>query len=400
MTRASSLLFSTGVVVGVLATLLLTVRPVFAATGNGTSSGLGSRITASLLPRIQMTAGPTTVPAFTSKPTHTATATATRTSTATDTATVTPTPTMTSTSTSTRTPTFTATPTPTSTSTPTSTPTPTSTSTPTPTPTPLPVVVFVQGLASELSGGAEVGTGFQAQRAALKDAGYRPEQLLLFSYTGGTVDRAGQWQPFDHDCYASTRNLSSAGPRLSAMLNDYQRVHPYARFWLIGHSIGGNITLEAAQSTTTATARIAGVMTLDSPLAGIGRGKAKLASFFKMQGCSLGPALEGMATTSVERNREAQNVAARRLRASNTRLYTFGNASDCMYDPRPCGLGGVGFSDDRQTQTIAEADESLMFALRVPRHADGLIDPVGSHIAILTDSSVVARITALLPHAS
>lgn len=261
----------------------------------------------------------------------------------------------------------------------------------------MPVVVFVQGMASEIRQGEEVGTGFQMARTALVARGYPASHLLLFSYAGGVVDGSGAWQPFDHDCTFSSQPPGQTEPHLVAMLRGYGASHPYARFWIVGHSLGGVMAFDAAGQLAGSSTHVDGVVTLDSPLAGIGRGKALLASFFKVGGCSPDAVLDALATRDISQNLAVRGAAARSLRATGVHIDTFGSTTDCFYNPSACGYGTFGFSDDRQTQTLSDADQSALFAIPLPRTTDGAVNVMATHAAILTYADLIGRLKTLLP---
>jgi hypothetical protein len=156
------------------------------------------------------------------------------------------------------------------------------------------IFVFLQGMATRLSG---CPTSIQnspfsglkaylAAQAANKDVVLREGyELLDFSYVAegasampGTFTQSGMWCPVPFTRLQSGRSLADADKLLTAMLGGvsarYAGVNIPVRFVLIGHSKGGVVAADVASQR--ADLPIAQVITIDSPLLGINTGAAIL----------------------------------------------------------------------------------------------------------------------------
>ncbi|HET6614470.1 MAG TPA: hypothetical protein VFH62_01175, partial [Dehalococcoidia bacterium] len=139
------------------------------------------------------------------------------------------------------------------------------------------VVVFVQGLYTTYDASGTQGTllephRFDTLKGALRDNGYRDEDLLDFGYDGGVVTGDGAWRPRDYACEATDRAGMEHVLVLEQMLRDYRRKHPKAHFTLVGHSLGGYVAFLAGARDAVRSKddrlEIDAVVTLDSPLLG------------------------------------------------------------------------------------------------------------------------------------
>src|SRR5437867_2606818 len=112
------------------------------------------------------------------------------------------------------------------------------------------VVIFVQGLYTSLD---DTGTQssfvedhrFATLKRAFLDGKYKPEQLLDYSYNGGTIDAQGVWLPKPYDCEVTDRPALDSVIKLEDMVRAYRARHPKARVTLVGHSLGGYVAFLA-----------------------------------------------------------------------------------------------------------------------------------------------------------
>lgn len=242
------------------------------------------------------------------------------------------------------------------------------------------VVIFVSGLGSSLTATTASGlcssapeSSFGAIGAALAGDGFTCADSLLYSYTGGTVDSSGVWHPTPYGCYDTGNHVATSVGKLVALMTTYRTVHPNAQFVLIGHSLGGLIALDA--SAKMPVGAILRVVTIDSPLQKVSRHNLKqftqlVAPFIAYAGCSKvlwdSDAARDIATIHNHQTRlKAKGAAAAIVRKGHkrgVRYMTVGNASDCLWKPSACKIGGT-WRDDSKTMTIASANKSKLYPL-------------------------------------
>lgn len=224
------------------------------------------------------------------------------------------------------------------------------------------VVVFVQGLYTYLNEDGTQGTSvedhrFDRMKGAFLEKGYTADDLLDFSYNGGTVTDDGVWQPNDYPCEATDRPSATSVARLEEMLAAYREKHPKAHFTLVGHSLGGYIAFLAASRDATRSAEerleIDGVVTLDAPLNGVSADKKLVIDLIP---CAKtfqagGELVADRANPDIVALRQQQVEA---MRQSGMRVATIGNTRDCLYNTRVCT--GLPLVDDSATQFIENAD--------------------------------------------
>lgn len=253
----------------------------------------------------------------------------------------------------------------TSTAVPTRTPTPVPSSTPTiipptvtPTPTARPVFVFLQGY-----GTSSASEGFNVLKSRLRDRGYAASQLIDYSYTGGYYDlSAGRWSPYYYGCGNTRQELAESTNVLRRMMNDYQRAQATpVKFILIGHSLGGLIGwwhVYSSWANGSSLQSVSGLVTIDSPLRGLGSGRISL---FNMFGPPCDSALTEYAQGNVMWLRDQWDTLRDRWRSvgqwatgRGMDIYTIGNSNDCVYKPDMghCPYWYLFFSDDRESQYV------------------------------------------------
>lgn len=298
------------------------------------------------------------------------------------------------TSTPTQTPTLTATATGTPTPTFTYTPTPTSTPTSTPTPRPLTIVVLLPGVGTQLVSNGLTAAGpptFEDIEPAIMAQSRRPVEFVFYSYAGFTVQPDGRPWPLSYSCPDTVQDPRVSAQRLDSYLDSldsYERRQGFdVQFVLIGHSLGGLVAVLGMQH-----ADVKAVVTLDSPLMGIGSVEAT--GYDLWPSTCKGPAIEQLVTMRDDSTwPQTQEQRVTSFKAQGGRIATFGNADDCLYNPIECPLW-CGFvlcpfiADEADTQIIPNADQEFLWSL-------GSNDGNG-HDAILHASGVATFIMAFV----
>jgi len=297
--------------------------------------------------------------------------------------------------------TFTATPT----ATLTRTPTPTATPTPTPTPQPLAIVIFLQGIGSQL-----VSTGstysepptFTDIESAIAVQSRVQVEFLYYSYAGftGRATDGRPW-PLSYGCPDTSQDVWVSVQRLESLLDSldaYGRGRGYdVRFALVGHSLGGLVALLGMQH-----ADVKAVVTLDSPLAGIGSGKAFMDRVLPWTCSGPGPVLDQLVGIEADPAwPQEQQAQVASFRAHGGRIATLGNEQDCLYYPPSCPdicavtlMGCFLFADETDTQIIPGADYPQLYRLgNGGEHGHDLIlhDPVAvQQVSLFVAQSLAA----------
>jgi len=219
------------------------------------------------------------------------------------------------------------------------------------------VVVLVQGVCSTVPAGSSSTNGTFTDLQALLQGpayGYRAGDILLYSYTGGTVDAAGVWQhraygrfdPVRHD-YRTT----SLSALRDALLTPYHAAHPNTTFVLVSHSLGGMVAFAALRAQVSPPESgpgfLSGVVTVDSPLHGVRPAEALLGVLLRRYpgiGSRLDCVTQGPATAALvslhgdpRATSDLQRVA-RDAQRRHIRVATIGNVDDCV-----CGRCMWGF---------------------------------------------------------
>lgn len=225
------------------------------------------------------------------------------------------------------------------------------------------VVVFVQGLDSQLTNGdegsdrfcpasPEVGEGAFAciKQKLYDDYGYTADDFLEYSYNGGTADSAG-WHPRDYSCSdVVNESLTNSADMLHRMLVGYAHAHTqqYTQYVIIGHSLGGMVAFadlaqESSQSGDSSLTdpyyAVSGVITIDSPLAGVSlsntdglRSRLDAAGAVNLE-CFAGTPIATLNALTANRdqtNSDNQNTVYIAQQAGIS-VYTLGNSSDVLY---------------------------------------------------------------------
>jgi len=253
------------------------------------------------------------------------------------------------------------------------------------------VVVFVQGIYTTYDADGTQGTALEPHRfdtikAAFVRAGYAPDDLLDFSYDGGTVAGDGKWRPSSYPCEATDRPAATNVATLEKMLRDYRAKHPKAHFALVGHSLGGYVAfLAGARDATRPKGQrleIDSVVTLDAPLLGASADKKTILDFVPCEKTyqAGGELVAQDADPNIADIRLFQAVT---MQGDGVRLATLGNLNDCLWATARC-IGGT-WIDDSATQVLPAAAMPIMYD---DIHADLLV----SHDAILVHPAAVQQL--------
>ena len=243
---------------------------------------------------------------------------------------------------------------------------------------------------------AAAGQLFAPLQAALSAKGWRA--FLPFGYAGG-AEANGAWQPALYGCEATGASVAKDVAGLTGMLAADAAAHPGRRYVLVGHSLGGLVAwsyLAALRAGQTAGPQLAGVVTVDAPLRGVGADKRLAAA---LGGCG-GLALDELGGLSARAAELASAWADRAAwaRGSGVHVATVGNEADCLYFPRLAGCDVpyadlFGSSDDRETQYVPGAAVRLVVPIDPAWPDEGSLGRVArSHVALLTDGASVAKL--------
>jgi pimeloyl-ACP methyl ester carboxylesterase len=244
------------------------------------------------------------------------------------------------------------------------------------------VVILFQGINTSLincaSGACEPGDAggrrspetFADLRALLELQGFEEgESVFWYSYEGGTATN-GRWLPREYRCGDTANRYEDSLAELRFMLNQLGSQIDNADFYLVGHSQGGLIALQALAylGDLRPDDRIRGVFTLDSPLGGSPASHANIADLFTCWGNPAKRELVDLFRTGMERGRPspaqgsramplcrllgvctnpsltgiATNFAlAQRAMQNGVAVFTFGNRSDAIFRPSMCGFPGL-----------------------------------------------------------
>ena len=256
------------------------------------------------------------------------------------------------------------------------------------------VVIFVQGLYTTLD---EEGTQtsfveehrFQTLKASFVEAGYKPEQLLDYSYAGGAVTNDGVWQPKPYRCALTDRPAMDSVLVLESMIRDYRERHPKAKVTLVGHSLGGYIAfLAGAREAGRGDGQrigIDGVVTLDAPLSGASADKKVILDLIPCEKTYVAGgellALRNDPGTPAQRAAQATAMAG-----AGIRLATLGNLRDCLLRTTVCT--GGSWADDAPSQFVETAELSKSYEI--------VSEPLQSHDIVLADPVVAQDVVAFV----
>jgi pimeloyl-ACP methyl ester carboxylesterase len=255
-------------------------------------------------------------------------------------------------------------------------------------------VIFVQGIYSTLD---DEGTQtslveehrFDMLKGVFLDAGYKPEQLLDYSYNGGEVTRDGAWLPEPYRCAVTDRRAIESVEVLEDMVRTYREDHDDAKITLVGHSLGGYIVFLAAAREAARDEEdrigIDGVVTLDAPLQGVSPDKKTIVDLIPCEKTYIAGAelVAEKGDPSIPARRAAD---ARAMADAGVRLATLGNINDCFWNTVRC-LGG-GWIDDSATQYVDGAEFSKQYEV--------VSEPLASHDAILVDPAANADVVSFV----
>ncbi len=291
--------------------------------------------------------------------------------------------------------TATATDTATSTSIPPDTATPVLTETPVVNPTPRRVVIYLEGIKTKLTT-AEIDAmkgacsdpandpAFGHIKVALLNNNFVCDDFLRYSYQGGQINQAGDWEPEPYKCADTGARLRKSVTELKLLIRNYRSVHPNTEFVLIGHSLGGLIAFETAtsvgQDPLLPIDAIDSVISIDSPLNYTSQKNLNLirqtVPGIMSAACQAGSVLfasNAAKDISLLTNSNKQTIRAAReqlvvdAQAFGIRFMTIGNADDCVWYLGHCGIkpGPIhkDWVDDRDTMIIANADFSSLYPL-------------------------------------
>jgi len=135
--------------------------------------------------------------------------------------------------------------------------------------------------------------------------------------------------------------------RLKDMINEFTLHHPQARYLLVGHSLGGRIAFDyVARYHLEKPGCIKGVITLNSPLAGLSHKRVDIfKSFYAVWGS---PAVKQLMAEYQLRNDSGiigrKNKTACRMIEAGIYLATFGTRQDSIVNPSLASLtDGQGY---------------------------------------------------------
>ena len=140
-------------------------------------------------------------------------------------------------------------------------------------------VILIGGLCSSLGAGALPAAFTQPNGLAsrLGSAGWTADEILAFSYRGGTVDGTGRWVANPYDCDDTRdRTIPESATVLDTQVRAYLTAHPGTDIHVAGFSQGGLVAFaylallqESGGWTMPAGGRLASIVSLDSPLGGL-----------------------------------------------------------------------------------------------------------------------------------
>lgn len=141
------------------------------------------------------------------------------------------------------------------------------------------VVILIAGLCSSLTSDSLPAAfeGSNGLATRLRAEGWTADEILAFSYRGGTVDVAGRWTPEPYACEDTRqRTIAEDAATLDRQIRGILERRPGTDVHVVGYSLGGVVAvayLALLESTGAWTlpgdGRLASVVSLDSPLGGL-----------------------------------------------------------------------------------------------------------------------------------
>jgi hypothetical protein len=224
------------------------------------------------------------------------------------------------------------------------------------------------------------------------------DHILWYSYNGGSVNAStGRWIAKSYGCVDTAKALRGSISNLFTMIDDYEKAHPNADFYILGHSQGGLLAFQSLGRVfpTTGTAKLSGIFTFDGALGGAPKGDTMLAAFRApiipgfpivalLDSCWQGQAAQDMNTLYASaKDHFRQGSTAQFLCGlvgpcfGNTRtnekmlmdnksipVTNFGNVEDGAFNPAMCGMNifrwGMGIVNT-STQVVHGASGGLEF---------------------------------------
>lgn len=247
-------------------------------------------------------------------------------------------------------------------------------------------VVYGAGIAS-YSGDA--GREFRPLRASLAALGFDSGDFLEATYAAVRVE--SEWLPRTYQIQDAQRPIARSALDLARELDWYRERMPASRLYLVGYSLGGVISFEAAALLVSRNlrawrGRLAGVVSFSSPLLGVDFGiLARLAGALARQ-----PDFYGQAGVElVERAKSAEAAdrlesQAALLRAAGVRLLTIVDRNDAVVQYR-----------DAVLPSAKERGEVLVVDAKLPDDADEVARRYG-HGPILADPRALEVVGRLI----
>ena len=260
------------------------------------------------------------------------------------------------------------------------------------------VVIFVPGINTKYELVSPVPqtqgvAGFSTIKTKLvKKYRYNPEDFIDFGYDASAY-LDGDIDLLPYTCQQSGQDIGLSGASLRQLIKNVHSLRPNDKIVLVGHSLGGAVIIWALDGLRDpgVEAAIGGVVTIDSPLYGarsddVARLYAAPAEFTQCYELFRGSVLvDSEAALALARDldgylqdgdRSAASVrldgALRRLHDQGTRIGTFGNLYDCVFNHVACGTlgtsllasllggsGGLGKEDYSWTQVYPRGSTPL-----------------------------------------
>lgn len=289
-------------------------------------------------------------------------------------------------------------------------------------------VIFVEGIASKLtSANVDALKGGCAspvddpsffrniKHELLGSGGFVCDDFLNFSYKGGTVRQDGEWAPNPYSCEDSGQELSKSTSSLVGLIKDFRRKHGDAEFFIVGHSLGGVVIMNAMSSVNSGDIKpgvVRAVVTMDSPLNHVTKsnldhlkavwfGTGVVASLLD---CNFKLLLSSKAAGELadvnDGNREstraqlASKVSV--LESLGVSVLTIGNAQDCLWYLSNCNYLPGEWVDDTSSQVVRTASVARLFDLGTNGCSHYAPCVGDSHTLVATDATTVSLVASAI----